>query len=51
MDAIASTAQPLPAIAAINGFRHLSHFSAAFKKHFDITPREAVRRYRRPDNG
>jgi AraC-like DNA-binding protein len=47
MDAIAATGQPLAAIAAATGFRHLSHFSAAFKRNFGITLREALRRYRR----
>jgi AraC-like DNA-binding protein len=50
MELISGTRQSLPEIAGQTGFRHLSHLSAAFRSHYGITLREALRRYRRQGN-
>lgn len=47
MDLISGSELSLSGISERTGFRHLSHLSAAFKKNYGITLREALRRYRR----
>ncbi|HYF49544.1 MAG TPA: helix-turn-helix transcriptional regulator [Planctomycetota bacterium] len=46
MQLIASSRLPVKEIAAMTGFSQVSHFSAVFRKAFQISPREAVHRYR-----
>jgi transcriptional regulator GlxA family with amidase domain len=46
MDLIGATRLRLTDIAGRTGFRHLSHLSASFRRHYGITLREALRRYR-----
>jgi AraC-like DNA-binding protein len=46
MEYISGTRMSLKEIAATTGFEHPSHLSMAFKKSFNSTPSEAVRKYR-----
>jgi len=46
-DLLATTSRPAKEIAKELGFRHVSHFSAQFRKIFGYTAREAIRRYRK----
>ncbi len=46
MELISGSGQNLASIAEQTGFLHLSHLSAAFRRHYGITLREALRRYR-----
>lgn len=46
MDRIANTEQSVKQIGYALGFRHVSHFSHAFKRAFDLSPRDAIRQYR-----
>jgi AraC-like DNA-binding protein len=45
-DLIASSELSLKEVAAAAGYRHASHLSAAYKRAFGLTPREALRRLR-----
>jgi len=46
MNLIASTELTLPEIAEQTGFRYLTHFYAAFKRTFHLTPLQGIRQFR-----
>ena len=46
MDLISNSELSVKEISRRVGFAHVSHFSTAFRRHFDMTPSEGIRRFR-----
>ncbi len=47
MDLVSNSELSVKEISQRVGFAHVSHFSTAFRKHFDMTPSAGIRRFRR----